>query len=155
MAARRRFTETVDTGLDMSPGTSPAIVRTLNGWAVAYQAPNGELHIHDSAGNTQGTGLGLDDQTSPAIAKQQLSDWVVAFQANGIHELWLRTSDGATQATGLAMMPGTSPAIAYTNINAWAIAYQAPDGELRIHDSSGQTHGTQWDLREEQSCHRG
>jgi hypothetical protein len=102
---------TVNTGLGMMPGTSPAISVSASGYVeIAFQANNGVLWTVDDAGVGHPTGLGMDHASSPSITALPSGAFEIAFQAN-THALWMVTNGVGAAVPGATMAPGTSPSV--------------------------------------------
>lgn len=100
---------TINTGLGMMSGTSPAIAKVSDGYEIAFQSNSGHLWVYGAAGSAD-TGLGMMAGTSPAITALSGGGYEVAFVAN-TGALWLYGTAGSSN-TGLGVASGTSPAIA-------------------------------------------
>ncbi len=118
-----------NTGIQVAPGTSPSIAAMQYGFVIAYQAPNGNLHVLTSSGD-ENLGLGMALLTSPSIAATP-GGWEIAFQANDGY-LWRRDSIGTGGSTGLRMSPGTSPSVAVVN-NQYVVAGHGADHFLYMY----------------------
>jgi hypothetical protein len=123
-----------NTNQSMMPGTSPSICTLTQldgsyyGYAVAFQDPTGDLVV---AGAEPMSSPDMMQGTSPSIAANAPSSYVVAFQNN---QGSLTVLGGQTPGpTNLGMMSGTSPSIcSMENATYWWVAFQANTGDLYI-----------------------
>lgn len=131
--------KSIDTGLAVAAGTSPAI-SSLYGGSVAFRANTGNLWIYKEGGTVANTGYGMAPGTSPSITavernNQEVTRYPIAFQGN-TNTLWIHEPGGTFVGWNslLKMAPGTSPSIAALdrdgNRKEFVVAYQAADTTL-------------------------
>jgi len=101
---------------------------------VGFQANTGNLWITGSNG-TGDLGLGMDNTTSPSIARLNDGGYEMAFQAN-TGNLWVTGTDG-TGDLGLGMDNTTSPSITRLANGGYEVAFQANTGNLWVTGSAG------------------
>jgi hypothetical protein len=118
----------LNAGLGMAPGTSPAIASNgSGGFEVAFQAAGtDDLYIYNTSTESSfNAGLGMAPGTSPSITTDPSGGYEVAFNAASTDDLYIyNTSTKASFNAGLGMAPGTSPAIA-SNGSGMQVAFNA------------------------------
>jgi hypothetical protein len=118
----------LNAGLGMAPGTSPAIASNgSGGFEVAFQAAGtDDLYIYNTSTESSfNAGLGMAPGTSPSITTDPSGGYEVAFNAASTDDLYIyNTSTESSFNAGLGMAPGTSPAIA-SNGSGMQVAFNA------------------------------
>jgi hypothetical protein len=104
-----------DTGIQMAPGTSPALTPFNGSFQAAWQGANGDVWITSPQGPID-LGVAMAPHTSPALTEMNpntsFPNGGYAVAVNGSNgNMWEITPNGATDS-GISIAASTSPAIA-------------------------------------------